>query len=483
MRLGTDAQDRSDPGWTVLLLSLLAVAVIPAAVLPGDAPFINDDAALLGNALGANAAGELATHGLLGTKGVRYGPLPTWIYQGLLQLTHDPFAIVVLHGVLLGVSTAVAVHVLARATGMWRWFGLVLIASPYLWFYERLIWDNTFNLPITAFAFASYATFLRTRSRTALSLTPVLLVASTLVHLMSLAFVVPMALHLLVLERRALWKSAWSAGVPAVALLLLSWGYWRGLLGGPADPGPVVQSGALDGFVFALTGSRLLSAVGLDYFYGDLAHAGAGWSLVSWATAIVFPFTLAGSVLAIRRVVGALRARARAPLDDLAGISLAIVGSQALLDAVARADGHPHYHCATWIAHAFLAWLAVDALARAPWARARAGMSVACAVWVGALLVADVRALLLVHRRSGTRTTSYGATLANQVRIVQEMARHSPRSEVRTDIAQFVEFPHGLAVLRALVAPEVHERGPAARLLLRYASSDPADARVELVVE
>jgi len=37
---------------------------------------------------------ELARGGLWGNFGIRYGPLPTWIYQALLLLSHDPVTLV-----------------------------------------------------------------------------------------------------------------------------------------------------------------------------------------------------------------------------------------------------------------------------------------------------------------------------------------------------------------------------------------------------
>src|SRR5512133_2897396 len=91
-----------------LVALAVALAALPALVLPGDAPFINDEAFLVLAALRANAAHRLAELGLVGTKGLPYGPIPTWIYQALLALTHGPVALVVLHAALLAAGTAIA---------------------------------------------------------------------------------------------------------------------------------------------------------------------------------------------------------------------------------------------------------------------------------------------------------------------------------------------------------------------------------------
>src|SRR5512138_1958130 len=74
------------PHLTVVAALLLCAL---ACVWPLDVSFVNDEAALLGNALDANQRGELAEHGLMGSRGVRYGPAATWLYQGLLLVTHD----------------------------------------------------------------------------------------------------------------------------------------------------------------------------------------------------------------------------------------------------------------------------------------------------------------------------------------------------------------------------------------------------------
>ena len=73
-----------------VIVSGIAVACCFAhALYPGDAPFINDDAALLYRALRFNQSHQLATAGLRGTKGVIYGPLAIWIYQAMLVISHD----------------------------------------------------------------------------------------------------------------------------------------------------------------------------------------------------------------------------------------------------------------------------------------------------------------------------------------------------------------------------------------------------------
>jgi hypothetical protein len=326
------------------LIALLVLALVPVLLFPGDAPFINDEPQLLLSALSANHARTLASSGLWGSNGIPYGPVPTWIYQVLLVVTRDPVVLVTLHAALMASAIALALYWLGRTTGLWPWFAFALVASPYLWQYERLLWDNTFNLAFTALALASYSAFLVRGSRLALATTATLLVAAVLVHAMALAFVVPMAAHILVFARRALWRNAWLALPAPLLLVALSWRYWLEIA--HARSGPLGRP-ALGGFLFAFRGAQLLGATGLDVFYGENWASGTQATAQVFVSAMVFPLAWLGMLLAAARVASAIRRRAAEVTDHLAGISLAMVAAQALLDGISRSYGLPYYHNAT----------------------------------------------------------------------------------------------------------------------------------------
>ncbi|MEK6624226.1 MAG: hypothetical protein AABY86_04620, partial [Bdellovibrionota bacterium] len=67
----------------------LALGMIFYFMWIGDSSFINDEPLLLQMALKANDQGDFFTLGLMGTKGLQYGPVPIWFYRSLLVLTHD----------------------------------------------------------------------------------------------------------------------------------------------------------------------------------------------------------------------------------------------------------------------------------------------------------------------------------------------------------------------------------------------------------
>ena len=77
------------PNSSHLAVAAVVVAVLVPLIWPGDIPFINDEPQLIANAGRANADRRLAPLGLDGTYGFTDGPVPTWVYQALLSISHD----------------------------------------------------------------------------------------------------------------------------------------------------------------------------------------------------------------------------------------------------------------------------------------------------------------------------------------------------------------------------------------------------------
>ena len=123
----TSSRSRDWSLW--LALGALVVAGLIPVIWPGDAPFINDEPQLIASAVAASHRGRLAPLGLLGTYGFRYGPAPTWVYQGLLALTHDLVGVATLHVLLMSAVTAAALWWLGRSLRLWMWFAPVPLLS------------------------------------------------------------------------------------------------------------------------------------------------------------------------------------------------------------------------------------------------------------------------------------------------------------------------------------------------------------------
>ena len=106
---------------------------------------------------------------------------------------------------------------------------------------------------------------LATDSAWGLRVTIAAMIAMLLVHLMSLALIVPLGIHLLAIRRRALWNHRVSVAAILLIAFVAAWPCWRtGRSGDPATLGP-----SLSGLLFPLFGARLFSARGLEYFFGS----------------------------------------------------------------------------------------------------------------------------------------------------------------------------------------------------------------------
>jgi len=103
--MGAKPSNRAGP-----VLALVAIVFITGLLYPGDANFMRDEALLLEhalianhqplNVLGISLPFTPASVGLPGTRGAYYGPLPIWVYQVFLAMTHDPITMVVVRSLL-----------------------------------------------------------------------------------------------------------------------------------------------------------------------------------------------------------------------------------------------------------------------------------------------------------------------------------------------------------------------------------------------
>jgi hypothetical protein len=432
-----------------LINALTAAACALPLLFPGDAPFINDEPILITNALVANHEHHLAPMGLHGTQGFYYGPLPTWIYQGFLLLSHNLSVAVFLRALLVTVAIASSLVWLSRSLSLWPWFSVPVMLSPYLWFYSRVLWDNSFCIPISALAVAAYVSFLERDSAASLGVAIACLWALAFVHLMSAAVIAPIALHLVIARRRALWKHKWVVLTISVIAVGASYPYCSYLLHSFHGTGGHPN---IAGWLFPLLAPRYLSASGLEYFFGGPAQLGlAGTALwiarAAWLISLVaFPLVWVGIILAIASVVQGVRRRRFEIRNHAAILALGILITQMLINGLTGTYGHPHYYNATWIAYAFFAWLTVD------WLAGRSLAFAVCGAYAAALATTVLLLIGSIHRSGGARE-GYGPTLANQTEIAAELNHYLVSIPIDLKVLNYQRFPHALATLRLLQPP------------------------------
>ena len=458
------------------LLALLVAAAVPL-VWPGDVPFIHDEPQLMARAVAANDAGRLAPMGLLGTFGFVYGPLPTWLYQAMLATTHDLVPVAFVHAALLAGLTAAALWSLARTLGLWAGFAALPILTPYFWFYARVLWDNTLLLPLSALACAGYAAFLARGSAAGLRLVAICVLMVPLVHLMGLSLVAPLVVHAVVTRAGALRRHLPGLTAIGVVMAALAWPYWR-YLAGPRPDGPSAPASVL-GWIFPLSGARLLGTQGLDYFFGADTVSGPVFAVGHWISMLPYGLAWGGIVVAIVFVRDAWRTSTWSPRAHLASIALAALATQAVIHGLSGKFEHPHYQNGTWIATVLLAWLTVDTLVRRPSTRP---LAVASVILVLASNLAVTATLAWrIHEGRGIRNDVYGPTLARQQAVARTLAPVAPDSPLDNRIDLWARFPGTLETLRALQPGRPGER-PRAAIVLDYASPDPRRADVRVIL-
>jgi hypothetical protein len=459
----------------------VAILCLLPALHPGDIQWVGDEPNLIASALRANHQHLAASHGLTGTAGATYGPFPTWVYQAFMLVSSDLVLLVAVRAVLMTALIAVALFWLCRTLDLWPWFIPPLLCSPYFWFYARAIWDNTFNIPLGALAFASAVSFLARGRPWTLMLSLVCCLAMLLTHLMAVAFVVPVTALLLVRARRQLRRLFWRLTLLAAAAVAISFQYLDSLSLGGSEESERIEG--IVNWLFPFLGGRILSAQHIGDIFGAawFTHDTSVWGklavLATGVSLLAIPLVWAGMGVAVFNVWDGLRsapetdaARAR---TDVALLALLIIVCQILLDGLAEKSGFTHYFTATWIVFAFFAWLAVDTIPAWPIRGAVAS------VLAAATLTVTLYLLVRIHH-TGPSRRPYGATLANQIDIARELNRREPGTKVETQVVNVARFPIALGVLRYLY-PATEPPLPSELLLLVYRTDDPFDGRIHLL--
>jgi len=330
-----------------------------------------------------------------------------------------------------------------------------------------------------------------------------------LIHLMSLAIVVPFTVHLLLVHRRALlqhWLVVVGVTVPlALVYGLYVFSLYAEYLGPAAGAGVTAESIFrlhAEGMLFPLLGSAWLTSLGFgEHFAGPVWQAAQPWAwralgAISW---LALPLAWFGMWLCACRASSCLRRLAdgwSAFATDLAGLSplehakllcLGVLVCQMLLGAVTGTFGLPHYFHSTWIVHALFVWLGFDALVRRVprlhwWVPVQAG---ALLIYLGGFAWS-------MHALGGTRWVRHGPTITNQTELARALATLPPNSGLLVEVDHDRLLQNSVMSLAELLGLEIppvrHATSPTALAgvappwyAIRYApGSPPYAARVRL---
>lgn len=501
--------DEVDPtggsGARLALIAVLIVICSLTALWPGDIPFINDEPHFLYKALRANQHGQLESTGLRGSLGYQYGPLPVWMYQGLLAISHNLRVVVVLHALLISGSVAAGLLWIGRTLRLDPWFIVVIMVSPYTWFYSRALWDSL-NLPLSTLAVASYASFLSRATWWKLLVTLSCMALMPMVHPMSAPLLAPLAGHMLFFRWRNLLRW-WGVvmGVVAGAVIL----YLPYLKALQYEAGHELGMTGPDGWWFPLLGARLMSASGIDYMFGEnwiTLASGIGRAMLktAWAVSLVsYPLMWTAIVIGAFKVWMLFKRRnAATTLDHIYVLAVTVMLAQCVLDGVAHIYNHPHYYGGTWVIYPLLAWLGFDLLT----ARVRSFKLILPLQGI-ALASITIFLALAIHQNRGLRTLNYGACLGEEVRVVRELNEkgvhgpfgffdpngqsiaddpfnfgdHVALAAIHTNVNPFLRYPFCLNLIQELTAPGSAAAPEGVWMGIVTAERDPTSVELKVV--
>ena len=417
-----------------------------------DIPWINDEPQLILKALAANADGVLAQSGLTGSFGVAYSPIVVWLYQGTLYLTSNIFAIALLKTGFSLLLLYVGAAVLQRETKLVLPGVLLIFSSPYIWFYNRIVWDNVFLIPLSLLLLALLASFLNRPTAWKVYLLGLLCVLCLHVHLMALIPILALVVTLAMARRRQL-LSEWKWYLPTlVGAVLLLTPYLVSLKGQVVASSAMHSAGLFDSLRNAWTGFRFFSHWQFDhifhgYYDAPVLVVGLGLTLVF--SGALF---LAGLVRGMRRWLLVIRGRGAALASDWVNLyALSTIVLMMAFFVVTRAIDFPHYFNASWCAYLIFIWNGLDLVwSRVKWAGA--------AYFVFLMVTVSLTFSLLekVHRSHGDKSIYYGPTLQSQVAVARSIAPYVPHVEVDAGNSSYRYFPQALA---SLVLLELKRQG------------------------
>ncbi len=492
--------------WPVRL-SLAAMVLATAFVRPGDTPYLLDEPNLMHTALLSNHQPSehfgvhlpftlCARNPTSGARQVHYGPAPLWLYQLILAITTDPILVMEIHALLLASLTALALVWLARSMNITPWLAVVMMFSPLLWLYHRRFWDISLCIPLSAMSIAAYADFLITRRASRLYVTAVFFAILPIVHLMSLALIVPIAGHFLIYGIRIFFKGRQGqnrragflhlAGLLAIvaAINLLAWPYWESFLSPSSSKPYFVLLSRWKGWIYPLLGAQDLTAGRIDWgilgneWYSTLPTPVARMAAIAQTVSLIgFVAVWGGTVLAAAAAWRVLRRSSVATVvDHAATIALGVFVCQCILDGTQRAYESPHYFNATWIAYVVFAWLAIGAMIRRFWARSIL-LRLALRMYAASLMIFLSTMIWKIAQDGGSDSLGYGTTLSEQVAAVRSIHRFSSAQTLMVAFEQWQTISGELISLNEMM-PQPPGNYPLRRVLVRYRSAYPGDAHV-----
>ena len=468
-----------------LLVTALAVGLTVALAFPGDVPWINDEPVFIGRAFEANTSGTLAREGLRGMFGFRYGPIAIWIYQGLLLVSRNPIHLSIMKNLLTLTLLLGGLSYFRRRLGLPKWPILLVLFSPYLYLYNRLLWDNVLIIPLSLVLWCALLGFWQQGRRWYLLAVMTVAVILVHIHLMALLLVVPVFLSILIFDHHWLRHHPYWTGFCGLLALIACLPYLRATLHEATFTLSQQRVGFFQSLLVGLSGAGRFSFLHFgDYFipeiYGRSFFVNARLTrvLVSLSALVFVPWVIGLIGGAVRLIKKRKAAEPWSVADRLTALALMSVTTYTAFFVVTGHPHHPHYGNSVWFAYFLIIWQgsAIGIQVASPWIK---GL---LAVQVPVLAVMLTMTILFIHRNGGNQGIHYGPTMATQIDAVRAILQYSPRSSIYHSVPNYHRFPHAFYTLITLLRPAGPEAGRPIRHICIEPEGEPNKGRLHVKV-
>jgi hypothetical protein len=380
--------------------------VVLTMLWPGDNHWFGDDIDLIRFATQANDQHRLVSAGLGGSYGYPYGPIPSQIYQVLCLISRNPIVLTRLHAALFGGGTALALFYLASVLGMSPWLVPLMLLGPYFWYYTRLLWDNTFAIPIGTLLLASYGDYLRKPTLVKFYIWVICGLTLPFIHLMTLPLAGAVGLHAMVVQRREFLRRWIGLLIIAGCIAITCGAYINRVLHQVIDSPRLMENdypklSRPAAFAYPLLSGRLFSAHSFLDFHGP--EYGIERDplpvLAQRVSTVAYGFFWLGLLVALTRL---------GQKNTILKICLAALALQSLMDGYLRIPPFPHYYCGTWAAIVVVLWIGID------WLKNTKLQRPVAVIYAMSMVIATIAFAIDIHRNCGGKVW-YGPSMQAQL--------------------------------------------------------------------
>ena len=451
---------------------LAGVLIVITLLFPGDAPWINDEPILIYTAFTYNQQGIFPGHGIYGSIGIPYGPLPIWFYKCLLFFSKDLIFIVFLKALLTLSVVFLSLYFIAKKLNLSTYPLLLPLASPYLYLYSRTLWDICFLIPISILLMLCLVKLIDTHRLSWFSACLFSMVCLIHIHLISMLIVIPFFIFLILFEWKWLLKHLKNLSLLIIVFLCSLIPYAKLVLTKSAVS---MESSMTDTWYNWLAPVKIFSFWGFDNYFApemltkDYVLPGDLYILLKYLTGLAFVFFVIGFIIITLNLWTKIRKKmALTTEENFSAFCLITIVFSILFFIASRISFHPQYSNIVCFAYFFIIYSCLKLY----WQN----KIVRCAFWAYflSMLFLLISFSFYIHMAGGNRGIHYGATLKNQIAIVNQINSFHSKSPIYAYVDNLKMFPHEFHALQALYgkSDELRQNNPLKKIKVVYKNND-----------